>query len=85
MSPYDCLDISLIQWTVPGTCISRADPHHRHRLLAKIEEVSGFNPVDDVEVFRPEHFTLPAYFLLAGLSAASLIFLAEIVFNKVKK
>ena len=57
----------------------------QEKLYAAFEEVSGFNPEDDVEVFRPEHFTLPAYFLLAGLSAASLIFLAEIVFNKVKK
>ena len=51
-------------------------------LYAALEAASGFHPEDDLEVLGPQHFTLPAGFLLSGLSIAFIIFLAEILVKK---
>ena len=47
-----------------------------------MESASGFHPEDDLEVMGPQHFTLPAGILLAGISTAFLILLAEILVKK---
>ena len=47
-----------------------------------MERKSGFHPEDDLEVMRPEHFILPACFLLGGLTASTFIFLCEIFCSK---
>ena len=52
------------------------------KLYAALESASGFHPEDDLEVLGLEHFLLPAGFLLAGLSAAFLVFLGEILVKK---
>ena len=54
----------------------------RTKLEESLEAVSSYHPEDDLEVLGPEHFTLPAGFLLAGLSAAFILLLAEILVQK---
>ena len=49
------------------------------KLYAALESASGFHPEDDLEDLGLEHFLLPAGFLLAGLCAAFLVFLGEIL------
>ena len=51
-------------------------------LYAFLESASGFHPEDDLEALGPEHFILPTAFLLAGLFAAFLVFLGEILVKK---
>ena len=47
-----------------------------------LEKKFRFNPGDDLEVMRPEHFILPACILLGGLTAASITFLCEILYSR---
>ena len=44
--------------------------------------MSEYRPEDDLEVLAPQHFTLPAGFLLVGLSTGFIIFLGEILVKK---
>ena len=39
-------------------------------------------PADELEVMRPEHFILPTWILVVGLTAASITFLCEILINR---
>ena len=55
------------------------------KIFKLLEEKSGFHPEDELEVMRPEHFILPACILLGGLTAASITFLCEILYNKTFK
>ena len=52
------------------------------KLYAALESASGFHPEDALEVLGPQHFTLPAGLLLAGISTAFIILLAEILVKK---
>ena len=52
------------------------------KLYAALESASGFHPEDDLEVLGPQHFILPAGFLLTGLSVGFLILLGEILVKK---
>ena len=56
--------------------------HNFMKHLEILERKSGFHPEDDLEVMRPEHFILPACFLLGGLTAASITFLCEILYSR---
>ena len=51
-------------------------------LYAALEAASGFHPEDDLEVLGPQHFTLPAGLLLAGVIIAFIILLVEILVKK---
>ena len=67
MYVYCCVVISL------PSLIEHEEKKWRH-----VEEP----PEDDLEVMRPEHFILPACILLGGLTAASITFLCEILYNR---